>query len=70
MALNIHHTTQLPSPRAAGGERTVRPRHLVLAMAAGLFAIVVGVWRWAPDTDTPAPSQRPVSSIVSSPAKP
>lgn len=70
MALNIHQTTQLPSTRADGTERTTRRRHLVLAMAAGVFAIVVGVWQWAPDTDTPSPSQRPVTSVVSSPAAP
>jgi hypothetical protein len=66
VALNIHQTTQPPLTRADMAGRPIRRRHLVLAMAAGLFAIVVGVWRLVPDNDTPSPSRGPAVSIVSS----
>jgi hypothetical protein len=39
---------------------------VLLAMAAGLFAIGVGVWRLVPDNDIPSPSHGPAVSIVSS----
>jgi hypothetical protein len=65
VALDIHQTTH--THRARVGESTTRPLrrgHLVLAMATGLFAIGVGVWRWAPDYDPPS-DQSTVTTVVS-----
>lgn len=70
VALDIHQTTQPPFSRADARECTTRRRYLVLAMAAGLFAIVVGVWQWAPDTGDHSPGQGPATTIVSSRGKP
>jgi hypothetical protein len=65
VALNIQPSA--PAHLARAAQPTTRPllrRQLVLAMATGLFAIGVGIWRWAPDIDPPA-HQGTVTTVVS-----
>lgn len=65
MALDYQQTTPTQLVRAESTSRPVRRSHLALAMATGLFAIGVGIWRWAPDSDGPQ-HQTTVTTIVSS----
>ncbi len=65
MALDYQQTTQTHLARAdQSTTRPLRRSHLILAMATGLFAIGVGIWRWAPDSDTPS-HQGTVTTVVS-----
>lgn len=64
MALDFQQTTQTHVVRAESNPRPLRRRQVVLAMATGLFAIGVGIWRWAPDSDGPQ-HQSSVTTVVS-----
>jgi hypothetical protein len=64
VALEIHQTHTHLARLDESTTRPMRRRHLALAMATGLFAIGVGIWRWAPDHDAPT-QQTTVTTVVS-----
>jgi hypothetical protein len=65
----INHPRLSYPPQATDDITVARPlrrRHL-LAMAAGVFAIAVGVWALAPTNSSNGPGNSPVTTVATRP---